>query len=60
MTVSNIPKPAGSTPGGGGPLLADSGMAGNALKSGRGPPAPGAPVRQFHIKVTNMIIPRHP
>jgi len=43
LTVSNIPKPAGSAPNGGGAFLADSGMAGKALKSGRGPPAPGCP-----------------
>jgi len=38
--VSKGPKPPG---GGGRPLLAASGMAGNALKSGKGPPAPGFP-----------------
>lgn len=43
MTVSNIPKAAGSAPIGTGAFLADSGMAGKALKSGRGPPAPGCP-----------------
>jgi len=45
LIVSNIPNWLGA-PGGaprGTPLLAASGMAGNALKSGKGPPAPGCP-----------------
>ena len=53
LIVSKIPNWFGTPGGGGGPLLAASGMAGNALKSGKGPPAPGCPEKNenYHLLI---------